>query len=356
MQTQRQVSCEAAPLGVEDDMSARALGRVVLVTRDGYGAELVGSVQERNGRVVRTTASVTAGLRAAVIPSEADSVVVAFAGVDRFSDDWAGPRLVTRVRERTAALVIAAVPAGDIDGATFAIGAGAHAVIEQRTGRETASSGELPAGIATSPRAPFEAWFTGRFGAPWSPWMAVAVASLALGSDRSTQAEWCRRHWGGATPASARRRLRELRALLTGEVQEEFALERRAALQVLRRLGRCEPVVAWPPTPRSLAQAAQVARDRPDLISGLVSPTELEDLFAIAEVEQYLAAQTASGPGRPPSGAWRARRDHAIGRVASLRATTALEKLAVSQHLTIQVQETVLLIHDALDDECLGEG
>ncbi len=338
-----------------------ALGRVIVVERSGDASRCRGVVAAANGEIVMTTASVTAALLAAIDPSDADAVVVCFSGVDRFADDWAGYRLVDRLASRTDARVLAWVPSEDVDGEAFARDAGATSVV--RADVPDSREAELIAcwlqrgappvriGSAEGLAASFAPWFAARFGHAWAPWMEQAAATIASGSDSATQAELCSRAWGQPEPATARARLRQLRATLCGEVRDEPALERRLALEVLRVLGQHVPIHAETTTARSLTQAAAALRAQPALIDPhLITERERADLLEVATTEAALTAGVTCRPGRPVAGAWRARRHHAIGRVASQRAETAADKSAIQAALAQSIDATLLTVHDALDD------
>lgn len=343
----------------------RALGRVMVVARGAGHAGLRSArtaavpepleqaIGEARGRVVDATSSVTAALRAAGPGGEVDVVVVVCAGIDRFADEWAGPRLLQRLRARTDAVVVAAVPAGDVDGAAHAARAGASLLtVWPATGQRhgLVPTAELLAGFEPGAReAAFTAWFAARYELEWQSWMAEAAAAVAVTADRDRQAEWCRPRWSHADKRPTVRRLREFRTALTGEVRDERVLERRAALEVLRALGRVRWVGDAPPVSRSLRQAAAAIRHQPELLAGVIDGEESALLLEVDAAMRKLAARENAGPGRPPSGEWRAHRQLAAGRLAA-GAAGALPKAHARDELLMAVDDLVLLVHDALDD------
>ena len=360
----RRPTADTAP-----DASAQALGRVVIVAR-GAGAtgtaaararvvsdDLTAAVAERGGTVTDATSSVTDALRSAGAGGAADAVVVVFAGVDRYADEWAGPQLLARLRQRTTATVIAGVPEGDRDAARQAAEAGAHLAFTWPTTGERVDAFEPPSERlrrleAAADLAPFLRWFRARYGADWLPWMADAAVAVALCAGNDRQSEWTFPRWQLADKRGATRRLRDFRRLLSGEVRDDAALERRAAIGVLRALGRVQAIDAVPAPARSLAHAADAVRRDPQVVDGLLRSTELRDLLEVDDTTRRLERLPATGPGRPPSGAWLTRRRQAIGQVVAERAPYAAgpAKSLLQEQLLSDLQATVAIVHDALDD------
>lgn len=323
------------------------------------GADLAASLAARGGQLVHATSNVTDALRLAITRrTEFDTVVVALRGVDRFADEWAGPRLPQRLLDRSIVHVAIAVDPRDRDGAAYAQRVGVDDLVLPASARSGAAapattSAAVPHPLAHPTRAETDrlaAWFAAHFDGTWQPWMPDAAAAIATGTDRSEQVAWCQARWNLDAADATRRRIRDFRGLLSGEIRDDTALERRAALDVLALCGTVAPIDIDPDAVRSLQRAATTIRRRPHLVRDLVVPQELADLLEVAEAEATLSGREAGGPGRPPVGAWRWRRDQALGRVAASRAPTAASKQLLHEALRAGLQATLLLVHDALTD------
>lgn len=306
------------------------------------------------------------------LPSGLGAVLVHIEGVDRFRADWAGHRVIARLAARDVTTV-GWIAAGDRDGVDLARRSGAvglfapcghdeHVAVDRvpevRAVVRRALRGDAAPAVYACPNrlaretdADLRRWFSSRYATPWQSWIEAAVAVIVGGGERTEQAEALRQSLSPPTSDHALRRLRQITEALCGEIRGNEVVLRDEALVVLRRVARVRPIEAQPFVIRSMQRAAHLLSDDDTLaIEAGLTPDEVEELIEVATVELDASMRPVRRRGRPEAGAWRVRRDLALGRVAERRGSTAAEKLHELEGLRLRIDATLAAVFDALDD------
>lgn len=294
------------------------------------------------------------------------AALVHLRGLDRFCGGWGGDRLIARLNASGAEPVVAWVAEDDVDGRALAGSVGASGLVSGgllAKVRGTAATTQwfehsaAAAGpdtlSARHPRAEAQmaAWFQARYGGAWEPWIEHAAALLVGGGERTEQAEVLRRVLMPSTTDHARRRIRQVTETLCGEIRGNEALARLEALVVLGRIARLRPIEAAPLTARSLQRVAGLLSADPTLASEAgIAPHEVADLREVAAEELTVGLGGGRRRGRPQSGAWRVRREVALGRVAERRGGRAVEKIAALDELRRVIERVVDAVYDTVED------